>query len=60
MFKFLKSKTVWGGILAALPSVTDAISAGLLGPKASDLLYGLGIVLGAVGIKSAISKRREF
>lgn len=55
-----KSKTVWGGILAGgtqiVSTMFPALEAGLFGPKAQGIVVGLGIILGAVGVKSAISK----
>lgn len=59
-FSLLKSKTVWAGIIAGLPHVLNQIAifadSGLLGPKVQGITTGIGIILGAVGVKSAISK----
>lgn len=58
--KLLKSKTVWGGILIGagkiLGVVVPLVSSGVFGPQAQGILTGVGIILGAVGVKSAISK----
>lgn len=55
-----KSKTVWGGVIAGgtqiVSTMFPALEAGLFGPKAQGVAIGVGIILGAVGVKSAISK----
>lgn len=56
MLKFLGSKTVWGGVLAALGQVMPLVDSGIFGPKAQGVSTGLGIILGAVGVRDAISK----
>lgn len=56
LLMFLKSKTVWGGIIYALPDLANTISTGVLGPKAAAVAQGAGIILAAVGIKGAINK----
>ena len=57
---FLKSKTVWAGIIAGLPHILNQIDAiaqsGILGPKAQGLSTGIAIILGAVGVKHAVDK----
>lgn len=53
---YFKSKTVWGGIVMALPDLVNVASTGMFGPKASAIAHGLGIILAAVGVKSAINK----
>lgn len=59
-FSFLKSNTVRGGILVGLGQILDTLGplavAGALGAKVSGIVTGLGIILGAVGVRSAISK----
>jgi len=57
MQKFLKSKTVWGGILLAVGHVMPLLDAGIFGPKAAAISQGVGIILGAVGVKHAIEKK---
>lgn len=54
--KFLTSKTVWGGIIAAIFHVLPVLSAGIFGEKAQAIGTGVGIILGAVGVKDAIAK----
>lgn len=60
MNSLIKSKTVWGGILIGIQPIIDGVvqlgQAGALGPKVQGILTGLGIILGAVGVRSAISK----
>jgi hypothetical protein len=60
MMKFLKSKTVWAGLIAGVPHILqqfDALaSTGLLGPKVQGISLGVGIILGAVGVKHAADK----
>lgn len=51
MLKFLKSKTVWGGLLTAASIV---LSAPVVTPEV--IVQAAGILLGAVGLKDAISK----
>lgn len=58
MLKLLKSKTVWGGIIAGLGQILPVLDSGLFGPKAQAVSTGLGIILGAVGVKSAIEKKK--
>ena len=57
---FFKSKTVWAGILAGGTQILNTIAplalTGILGAKAQGIVNGLAIILGAVGVKSAISK----
>jgi len=56
MLKFLKSKTVWGGVLMGLPQLLDVLASGMLGVKAAGIAQGLGTILFAVGVKGAVSK----
>lgn len=53
---YFKSKTVWGGLLMALPDLVNVISTGVIGPKAATIAQGVGTILVAVGVKSAINK----
>lgn len=57
MGKLFKSKTVWGGVLLALGHVMPLLDSGLLGPKAAAVSQGVGIILGAVGVRHAIAKQ---
>lgn len=61
--RWFKSKTVWAGLIAGVPHILSQVDAlaqtGLLGPKVQGISLGVGIILGAVGVKSAISKRPE-
>ena len=60
MMKFLKSKTVWAGPHAGVPHILQQFDApaatGLLGPKVQGISLGIGIILGAVGVKHAADK----
>ena len=60
--KMLKSKTVWGGIILGAQQVLNAVlplaMAGVMGEKVQGIITGLGIILGAVGVKHAISKTK--
>jgi hypothetical protein len=60
MLRFLKSKTVWGGLIAGIPHILSQIDAlaqtGLLGPKVQGISMGVGIILGAIGVKHAADK----
>ncbi len=60
MMKFLKSKTVWAGLIAGVPHILqqfDAIAqSGILGPKVQGISLGVAMILGAVGVKSAVDK----
>lgn len=60
MNKLLKSKTVWAGAILGLQQIfttlLPAAQSGMLGPKVQGVITGLGIILGAVGVRSAISK----
>lgn len=62
MKELFKSKTVWAGLIAGIPHILDQIgpiaASGILGPKVQGITTGLGIILGAVGVKSAISKSK--
>lgn len=57
---FLKSKTVWGGILIGgakiLGVAVPLLSSGMFGPQAQGIVTGIGIILAAIGVKSAIFK----
>lgn len=57
--QMLKSKTVWGGIIAGagkiLATVGPLATAGILGPKVQGVTMGVGMILAAVGVRSAIS-----
>ena len=53
---WLKSKTVWAGIIGALGQVLPLIDSGLFGPKIQQLSVGVATILGAVGIRAAIYK----
>lgn len=53
---FAKSKTVWGAILAVIFQVLPVLDTGIVGPKAQAIGTGLGIILGAVGLKDAANK----
>lgn len=59
-YQYLTSKTVWGGIVAGGAKIAVAAFAlaqgGALGEKASGIAVGVGIILGAMGVKSAIVK----
>jgi hypothetical protein len=60
--QFLKSKTIWAGIIVGVPHILEQFAvfanSGLLGPKVRGITMGVGIILGAVGVKSAISKTK--
>lgn len=55
-----KSKTVWGGLIAGLGKIFAVVGpmavAGTFGDKVQGVTMGAGIILGAVGVRSAISK----
>lgn len=57
---FLKSKTVWAGLIAGIPHILSQIDAlaqtGLLGPKVQGVSLGIAMILGAVGVKHAVDK----
>lgn len=53
MIRFLKSKTVWAGIIGA---ASVLVNAGHIG--AVEIGQAVSILLGAVGVKDAISKVR--
>lgn len=57
----LKSKTVWAGIIAGagqiLPTIFPILLSGALGEKAAAIANGVALILGAVGVRHAISKK---
>jgi hypothetical protein len=54
--KRLFSKTIWGGVIAGLSQILPILDLGIFGPKAQAIGTGVGIILGAVGARDAISK----
>lgn len=58
MLKLLKSKTVWGGIIAGMAQILPVLDSGIFGPKAQAISTGIGFILGGIGIKSAIEKKK--
>lgn len=54
-----KSKTVWGGLIIGVTHIlgvaAPAALSGVFGPKAQGIATGLGIILGAVGVRSALN-----
>lgn len=56
-----KSKTVWAGIIAGATQIVGTVfpiaASGALGEKAMGIANGVAMILGAVGIRSAISKK---
>lgn len=54
--KWLKSKTIWGGLLGGVCQVLPILDLGIFGPKAQAVGQGVAMILVATGVRGAISK----
>lgn len=55
-FDFLKSKTVWGAIVAVIGFITQPAILGVLPEKVSGIILAIGALVTAIGARDAIAK----